>query len=82
MRPDLQSLCFNSVPFTAKKQGFHVPSRKDAFPPLDAFSYPFALLVVPSTCIDRVQGQRLGFTPVGYETHFIEYMAPPVVHDG
>jgi hypothetical protein len=48
----------------------HVPLRNNdaAFPPLDASPHPSALLEVLGAGVDRVQGGRLGFAPVGYET--------------
>jgi hypothetical protein len=48
----------------------HVPLRNDdaAFPPLDASPHPSALLEVLGARVDRVQGRRLGFAPVGDET--------------
>lgn len=69
-------LCFNSDPFTAEKRGkkkiCHVPLRNDdaAFPPLDTSPHPAALLEVLGARVDRVQGRRLSFAPVGYETPF------------
>ena len=50
----------------------HVPLRNDdaAFPPLDASPHPAALLEVLGARVDRVQGGRLGFAPVGYKTPF------------
>jgi len=50
----------------------HVPLRNDdaAFPTLDASPHPSALLEVLGARVDRVQGGRLGFAPVGYEAPF------------
>ena len=54
------------------KRVCHVPLRNDyaAFPPLDASPHPAALLKVLGARVDRVQGRRLSFAPMGYETPF------------